>query len=951
MKNKKLLILLLPALMLSLASCNGNNNNKPSSGDSSQSQTIAVTAVAINKATLELEPGESENLTASVTPENASDTSVTWSSSDETIATVSALGKVSALKEGTCKIIATSVSNPDVKGECALTVKLLTAKELYGAAHKGTEDDPLTNEDAILVAKHKDVGEKATTKKFYIKGEVDYFTEVPSSYGNVSFTFKPAAGKTERFVAYRVKKGVKGDPVTYDDVWKGGQATIYASIYNYKGEIPEVKEGYFVKTEGEKVAPQTITGKTVAQALATIASMNDNEVSFDKYEVTGYISKVTDAAGTFFMADEKGEAETVTGTNFEVYGYSGELKNQCTLNAKVKVTCTLKKYVSTTDSSKNQYETGSVDAVEILEAGDKAAIIQAGAPALTAVAKDTEYFAGVNQATINKNCFVTGEASGSYLATGAYSAAKPVVLKEATGGYNLQFKESGKYVNKDSSNKLVLGDEAATVYTWDTVTNSLKTPGTITNKDGTTTDTFFYICAYSTYDTLGFSQESYLIANGTLKEGQFPIQFYNKAELVAATEVQVDSQIKLREFRSTKLAFRFNPYNADVSSLTWTSSDPTIATVSSAGVVEALKKGQTTITAKVGTLSDEVLVTVTEDEPVAYYSLLLLNSKNTDYTKTYDTTMSDGQIWNIPGNQNQKLGVKIGGKLSEATNRALYTKNNYGNVYSITVKHGAKDKQITVNSLTLYVYDDAAKCAKGNAADAVETVVGTFAEKDETRFVPAGTGPWNRKYFRIVYNLSSSAASSNYGVMVSSMTIVQKEIHEHTWTDGDKVAKTDTVSAYTPGTCSGGEKRLVIDVASDLNGKITARGGKLAADNDTAKYVFPMTEAKEATIYFKATVDNDGNFGYNYYTGKNGGSSAVTLPDGKTNTTVKVNDETITLPKTLYKNFGIVGTSEEWTAGTFEVATVQLKAENNEITLTRNDSYGLSYWDIIVVYR
>ena len=174
--------------------------------------------------------------------------------------------------------------------------------------------------------------------------------------------------------------------------------------------------------------------------------------------------------------------------------------------------------------------------------------------------------------------------------------------------------------------------------------------------------------------------------------------------------------------------------------------------------------------------------------------------------------------------------------------------------------------------------------------------------------------------------------------------------HEHVWTDGDKVAKTDTTSAYQLGSCECGKKRVLIDVATDLNGKITKRGGKLPSNGAEAKYVFPFSGAKAAKLYFKGTVDNAGNYNYGYRTGKNGGSSAVTLPDGKTNTTVKVNGVEVPLPTASYKELGMTGLDEAGSA-VFEVGAVNLVDGNNEITLTRNDSFGIQYYEIFFIYE
>jgi len=55
-----------------------------------------------------MEEGKIKFLTATVTPDNASDKNVTWKSSDESIATVSSTGMINAIKPGKVTITATS---------------------------------------------------------------------------------------------------------------------------------------------------------------------------------------------------------------------------------------------------------------------------------------------------------------------------------------------------------------------------------------------------------------------------------------------------------------------------------------------------------------------------------------------------------------------------------------------------------------------------------------------------------------------------------------------------------------------------------------------------------------------------------------------------------------------------------------------------------------------------
>lgn len=70
--------------------------------------TVEVTEIKINEDIESIEVGESRILTTTITPSNASDKSVTWKSSDESIATVTTSGTVKGIKPGTVTITATS---------------------------------------------------------------------------------------------------------------------------------------------------------------------------------------------------------------------------------------------------------------------------------------------------------------------------------------------------------------------------------------------------------------------------------------------------------------------------------------------------------------------------------------------------------------------------------------------------------------------------------------------------------------------------------------------------------------------------------------------------------------------------------------------------------------------------------------------------------------------------
>ena len=89
---------------------------------------IPVTNITLNKGALSLKIGESDNLSATVTPENATVKSVTWSSNNNTVATVDASGKVTAKAAGTAKITAQS---GEKSATCNVTV--FTASGTFGS--------------------------------------------------------------------------------------------------------------------------------------------------------------------------------------------------------------------------------------------------------------------------------------------------------------------------------------------------------------------------------------------------------------------------------------------------------------------------------------------------------------------------------------------------------------------------------------------------------------------------------------------------------------------------------------------------------------------------------------------------------------------------------------------------------------------------------------------------
>lgn len=81
-------------------------------------KNIDITAISLDQTSITMLTGEKYDLKASITPDNATDKSITWTTSDERVATVNN-GTVTGITVGTATITAQAGS---IKAECAVTV-------------------------------------------------------------------------------------------------------------------------------------------------------------------------------------------------------------------------------------------------------------------------------------------------------------------------------------------------------------------------------------------------------------------------------------------------------------------------------------------------------------------------------------------------------------------------------------------------------------------------------------------------------------------------------------------------------------------------------------------------------------------------------------------------------------------------------------------------------------
>ncbi len=109
-----------------------------------EEEEVSVTGISLTPNLTSIEIDETVVIAAAITPENATNQKITWTSSDESIATVSAVGEVKGLKKGTVTITATTED-----GNKKATAEIRVVKETHeiegpdkeSTAHVGEQVD------------------------------------------------------------------------------------------------------------------------------------------------------------------------------------------------------------------------------------------------------------------------------------------------------------------------------------------------------------------------------------------------------------------------------------------------------------------------------------------------------------------------------------------------------------------------------------------------------------------------------------------------------------------------------------------------------------------------------------------------------------------------------------------------------------------------------------------
>ena len=493
----------------------------------------ATKTLKLNYTSVELYAGDSFTLKAILLPNNVETTNVTWSSSNTSVATVKQ-GVVTALKEGTVEITATTADGTNLSAVCKFTIK----------------------PDPDLLAAYVQLNK--TSVSLYAN---ETTTLVATVYPVTAVNKKVTWSSSNTSVATVSSTGV----VTAKSV---GSATITATTTDGTNKTATCQVSVYAtpatgislnKTSATLKVNETVT----LSATVTPTSATNRKVSWKSSDESVATVSSTGVVTAKSIGNANITATTTDGTNISATckvsvvetpatGISLN-KTAATLKANQTVSLTATVTPSTATNKKVSWKS-SDESVAAVSSDGVVTAFKVGTTNITATTTD-----GTN---LSATCQVTVEAT---LATGI-SLNKKAVTLEVDDNETLTVTvtpsdASNKKVNWKSSNTSV-----ATVSSTGVVT--AKAVGTA-NITATTTD------GTSLSATCKVTVEPTLVTSLSL----------NKSVATLKTNETI-----------TLIANVF-PTAAQNRTVTWSSSDTSVATVSSEGVVTALKVGTATITA------------------------------------------------------------------------------------------------------------------------------------------------------------------------------------------------------------------------------------------------------------------------------------------------------------------------------------------------------------------
>ena len=270
-------------------------------GESDEPTTVAVEAVSLNADTLTLEPGTEGTLTASIAPQNATNQKVTWTSSNEGVATVSD-GKVLAVSEGSA-IITVTTEDGKKTATCTVTV-----------AKNGGQEDP----DHVTLDYDDGKGDTATKTSvgFDLSGKKVSVNALVS--GMYQLDYEAAFSVTDDQLTIATATGVTATDIT-------GIAALLGLPSTLKGDVT-----HLIKQDGENLI---LTVTFSAESLEEDSLLGEFKLTPDDQKKLGLKSETggddkpdEELKGDITLTYDDGKGETATKTTAAFFLSNNTLK-------------------------------------------------------------------------------------------------------------------------------------------------------------------------------------------------------------------------------------------------------------------------------------------------------------------------------------------------------------------------------------------------------------------------------------------------------------------------------------------------------------------------------------------------------------------------------------------------------------------------------------------------
>lgn len=669
---------------------------------------VGVEKIELDKSELSLKKGESASLKATIFPENASDKSLKWGSSDVSVATVDAYGNVKAEGNGEATVFVSSSDGGftaycNVKVGTPVTGISLDPREftLETIGSSFTIKPVISPEDASDLGV---VWESADTKVVSVASD-GTVTAIGPGTTTVKATTNDGSFTSNCVVSVKSPAQHVSLDKTSLKLLEGESGRLTATVYplnstqktlTWVSDHPDVAS---VDNEGN------VTARKAGAATVTV-KVAENVTAVCKVTV---ISRVTGISLSETTVELKpGETHQLTATvlpqnasNAEVTWYSdkesvakvsqsGLVSAVSTGEATIHVvtsdggkmaTCLVKvgtpvKGITLSISSKTLYVGDpSLDISATLtpaNATDKSLEWSSSDPEVASIAPGAALRAVIKPLKPGKTTITATTKDGGF------TASCEVTVKRHVSGVSLNKASLTLYVGETESLAATVAPEDASDKTvaWSSDNSAVASVsnGKVTaNKPGTAVIK--------------------VVTNDLSKEAACTVTVKRHAESVELSQ----KEIKLYLGENRSLTATVLPSDASDKNVTWSSSNPNVATVSTAGNVVSKSVGTTVITVKTADGGHQASCHVTVLEPVVYATSLTITPQALNMNIGESASLT---LQMLPSNANEKL-------VWESDNESVARVVN-GDITAVGVgvaKIMVKGKNVTSNEVTVTVID------------------------------------------------------------------------------------------------------------------------------------------------------------------------------------------------------------------------------------------------------